>query len=218
MIVKNNSIIINSLGFPKIDNINDLSKHIRLSTRLLYCLSMQTEFYYKSHEILKKDKTPRKVYCPSYTLYIVQKWILKNILNKVQPTQRAMAFRTGNKYGCKENAKYHIGTLYGLSIDLKDFFPSIKVDKIFTVFHDLGYINLSSTILTNLCSLNNELPQGGVCSPALSNLVCRSLDFRLIGLCEKRAVRYTRYADDMYFSCDNKDLIPLCGRIVVIAT
>lgn len=215
MIVKNNSIIINSLGFPKIDNIHDLSKHIRLSTRLLYCLSMQTESYYKSHEILKKDKTARKVYSPSYTLYIVQKWILKNILNKVQPSQRAMAFRAGNNYGCKANAKYHIGTLYGLSIDLKDFFPSIKADKIFTVFRDLGYNDLSSTILTNLCSLNNELPQGGVCSPALSNLVCRSLDYRLIGLCEKRAVRYTRYADDMYFSCDNKDLLHKIHPIII---
>lgn len=161
MIVKNNSLIINSLGFPQIDDIHDLSKQIRLSTRLLYCLSMQTKSYYKSHEIFKKDKSPRKVYAPSYTLYIVQKWILKNILNKVQPSQRAMAFRVGNKYGCKANAKFHIGTLYGLSIDLKDFFPSIKADKIFTVFQNLGYNNLSATILTNLCSLNNELPQGG---------------------------------------------------------
>ncbi len=215
MIVKNNSLIINSLGFPQIDDIHDLSKQIRLSTRLLYCLSMQTKSYYKSHEILKKDKSPRKVYAPSYTLYIVQKWILKNILNKVQPSQRAMAFRVGNKYGCKANAKFHIGTLYGLSIDLKDFFPSIKADKIFTVFQNLGYNNLSATILTNLCSLNNELPQGGVCSPALSNLVCRSLDNRLIGLCEKRAVRYTRYADDMYFSCDNKDLLHKIHPIII---
>jgi hypothetical protein len=118
-----------------------------------------------------------------------------------------MAFRRGKKFGHKANALYHSEPLYGVSLDLKDFFPSIEAKKIYTIFANIGYNSFAATILTNLCTLNGVLPQGGACSPALSNIVCISLDKRLIGLCEKRDIRFTRYADDMYFSCDNKSLL-----------
>ena len=90
---------------------------------------------------------------------------------------------------------------------MKDFFPSITADKIYTIFSCLGYNNFAATILTNLCTLNGKLPQGSPCSPALSNITCITLDDRLIGLCKKRGIRYSRYADDMYFSCDDKNLL-----------
>ena len=64
---------------------------------------------------------------PSYTLHIVQRWILVKILNKLLPSDYAMAFRKGEKYGHKQNAYYHAGTLYGLSIDLEDFLGSVAV-------------------------------------------------------------------------------------------
>ena len=79
--------------------------------------------------------------------------------------------------------------------------------KIYTIFSSLGYNNFAATILTNLCTLDGKLPQGSACSPALSNIICITLDKRLIGLCEKRGIRYSRYADDMYFSCDDKALL-----------
>ena len=118
-----------------------------------------------------------------------------------------MAFRKGKDYGHKQNALYHSNTLYGLALDLKDFFPSITASKVYTIFSSLGYNNFAATILTNLCTLDGKLPQGSACSPALSNIICITLDKRLIGLCEKRGIRYSRYADDMYFSCDDKALL-----------
>jgi retron-type reverse transcriptase len=105
-----------------------------------------------------------------------------------------------------------------MSIDLENFFSTIKANKVYTLFTKLGYNSLAATILTNLCTLNDELPQGGICSPSLSNLICITLDKRIIGLCNKRGIRYTRYADDMYFSCDDKDLLkqiyPIIRRII----
>ena len=44
------------------------------------------------------------------------------------------------------------------------------------------------------------LPQGAATSPALSNLVCRSLDRRMTSLARSRRMTYTRYADDMILS------------------
>ena len=129
-----------------------------------------------------------------------------------------MAFRKGKNFGHKQNAFYHANTLYGLSIDIKDFFPSITVNKVYTIFSTLGYNSFAATILTNLCTLEGKLPQGSPCSPAISNIICSSLDRRFVGLCEKRGIRYSRYADDMYFSCDDKILLlknfPIITRIV----
>ncbi|PKL77863.1 MAG: hypothetical protein CVU99_09065 [Firmicutes bacterium HGW-Firmicutes-4] len=202
-----NYIYINTLKIPAFQNIYELSRLTGISSRMLYCLSKNNVEYYKTFTILKKSGDPRTINAPLYSMAIIQKWILRNILEKITPSNRAMAFRKGSEFGCKMNAKYHVGTLYGLSIDLADFFTSIKSNKVYCLFRNLGYAETAATILTNICTLDGALPQGGVCSPTISNLICITLDNRLIGMCEKRGIRYTRYADDMYFSCDNKDLL-----------
>ena len=210
--------LINSLNLPHFESIDELSEFTRLSSRLLYCLSMKTDKYYKTKQIKKRNGNYREISIPSYTLHIVQRWILVEILNKITITNRAMAFRKGKDYGHKQNALYHSNTLYGLALDLKDFFPSITASKVYTIFSSLGYNNFAATILTNLCTLDGKLPQGSACSPALSNIICITLDKRLIGLCEKRGIRYSRYADDMYFSCDDKALLlknfPIITKII----
>lgn len=210
--------LINSLNLPHFESIDELSELTRLSSRLLYCLSMKTDKYYKTKQIKKRNGNYREISIPSYTLHIVQRWILVEILNKITITNRAMAFRKGKDYGHKQNALYHSNTLYGLALDLKDFFPSITASKVYTIFSSLGYNNFAATILTNLCTLDGKLPQGSACSPALSNIICITLDKRLIGLCEKRGIRYSRYADDMYFSCDDKALLlknfPIITKII----
>lgn len=201
------ALLMNSLNLPHFETIEELSELTRLSTRLLYCLSTKNNDYYKQKSIPKRNGSQREISIPSYSLHIVQRWILVEILNKILPSDRAMAFRKGKNFGHKQNAYYHANTLYGLAIDLEDFFPSITADKVHTIFSSLGYNNFASTILTNLCTLDNKLPQGSACSPAISNIICITLDKRLIGLCEKRGIRYSRYADDMYFSCDDKILL-----------
>ncbi len=212
------TLLINSLKLPYFESLDELSELTRLSSRLLYCLSMRTNHYYTIKQIKKQNGGFREISIPSYTLHIAQRWILIEILNKILPTNRAMAFRKGKDFGHKQNAFYHADTLYGLTLDLKDFFQSITASKIYTIFSNLGYNNFAATILTNLCTLDSKLPQGSACSPALSNIICITLDKRLIGLCEKRGIRYSRYADDMYFSCDDKALLlknfPIITKII----
>ncbi len=212
------SLLMDSLMLPRFKTIDELAELTGLSSRLLYCLSMKTDRYYKIKAIPKRNGALREISVPSYTLHIVQRWILAEILNKIMPSNRAMAFRCGKNFGHKQNAFYHSHTLYGLSLDLKDFFLSICWNKVYTLFFNIGYNNFAATVLTNLCTLNGKLPQGSACSPAISNIVCISLDKRLIGLCEKRGIRFTRYADDMYFSCDDKSsllkIFPIIKRII----
>ena len=207
MLININSLLMDSLKLPQFRTIYEFADLIGLSSRLLYCLSMKTNNYYKQALIPKCNGMYREINIPSYTLNIVQRWILVNILDKLSPSTRAMAFRRGSLYGHKQNALYHAHTFFGLSIDLKDFFPSIYSNKVYTIFSNIGYNRFASTILTNICTLNGKLPQGSACSPAISNIICISLDKRIIGLCDKRGIRFTRYADDMYFSCDDKTLL-----------
>jgi RNA-directed DNA polymerase len=211
-------LLIDSLKLPRFNTLDEFAKLTGLSTQLLYCLSLETSNYYKHTTIPKRNGSLREISIPSYTLHILQRWILTFILEKILPSNRAMAFRRGSQFGNKQNAFYHAHTLYGLSIDLRDFFPSITSNKVYTVFSNIGYNNFAATILTNICTLDGRLPQGSACSPAISNIVCISLDNRLIGLCEKRGVRITRYADDMYFSCDDKTLLlkifPVIKKII----
>ena len=118
------ALLINSLALPHFETIEELSELTRLSTRLLYCLSKKSRYYYKIKHIPKRNGDLREISIPSYTLHIVQRWILVEILNKILPSDRAMAFRRGKNFGHKQNAYYHADTLYGLAIDLKLKLPT----------------------------------------------------------------------------------------------
>ena len=101
------SLLINSLGLPHFETLDELSEQTRLSTRLLYCLSMKTDRYYKITSIAKRNGSSREISIPSYSLHIVQRWILKEILDKITSSDRAMAYRKGTDFGHKPNAFYH---------------------------------------------------------------------------------------------------------------
>lgn len=57
-------------------------------------------------------------------------------------------------------------------------------------------------MLTQLCCWKGALPQGAPTSPALSNLVMKAFDTHLGDWCQRHAIAYTRYCDDMTFSAD----------------
>lgn len=65
------------------------------------------------------------------------------------------------------------------------------------------------------------LPQGAPTSPALANLLCMRLDWRMAGLAKRFGSSYTRYADDLCFSGgpqfrrDLRRFVPLVKKILV---
>ncbi|MBS1158900.1 MAG: hypothetical protein H6R15_1319 [Proteobacteria bacterium] len=58
--------------------------------------------------------------------------------------------------------------------------------------------------------MEHHLPQGAPTSPALANLCAYRLDLRLAGAARAGQARYSRYVDDLAFSCANGD--PRHGR------
>lgn len=188
---------------PIIYNASHFSKLVGYSLQYLYAASNDSSKFYREFEIKKKNGSSRKISEPLPSLKEIQKWILENILNKIQKekvSKYAKAYQ--KKISIKENVKFHRVQKKVLSLDITNFFLNIKIDKIYEVFYNLGYSKSLSTLFSNLCTLNYSLPQGAPTSPILSNIVMLNFDNEIEKIVLEKRIRYTRYADDMTFSGD----------------
>jgi retron-type reverse transcriptase len=191
-------ITLNMFGLPVIQTIQDFSILTHISKYSIYQLSINSHKYYKTYNVTKKSGKERTISQPSRKLKGLQSWVLVNILNKVNVSSSCKGFEKNSSI--LDNALPHKGSNTILSLDLKDFFPSITSKQVYNVFKSLGYNSKIGTILTNICTFNKALPQGSPCSPKLANLVTWRLDLRIQGYVGKRGLNYTRYADDLTFS------------------
>lgn len=198
-----NRIYTNTLNIPYVNSFSELAESMSISNRFLYSLINQKDYFYRTKIIPKKSGAKRELHIPSYSMKAVQRWIYLNILVANNPSQNSMAFRPSIN-GILETAKQHKNNTYILEMDLHDFFNNINKERVYKFFLSIGYNYEVSYLLSELCTYNNCLPQGAVTSPCLSNLICYRFDMRLSGLCNKRGVTYTRYADDLSFSSNDK--------------
>lgn len=189
---------LESKGFPVIYGSAHLSQILNLDPWRLAGMINRTNYYYYSYEIPKRSGGMRKISAPNPALSSVQQWILDNILCKIEVREVAVGYRKGKSI--VDNAIPHIGKEKVLKMDLKDFFPSITLNRVWYVFRNCGYTKKISYYLAALCCLDGYLPQGACTSPAISNIIAKPMDARLMGMCAKFNICYTRYADDLTFS------------------
>jgi RNA-directed DNA polymerase len=161
-------------------------------------ISNSAERFYRTFKIPKKSGGKREISEPLPSLKEIQRWILDEILNHHRVSRYAKAYI--HKRSIRENARFHVNQEIVLTIDIKDFFPSLRYEKVYGIFIGLGYSVSVATMLSNLCCLNGSLPQGAPTSPALSNILMINIDKRVSGFIKEKEIRYTRYADDMTFS------------------
>lgn len=110
------------------------------------------------------------------------------------------------KLSILSNAGKHVKKNYVINADIFRFFPSITADMVKAVFTNPPFLyndNLASAI-TLLCIKKNWLPTGAPSSPILSNFVCLNMDLEFEKLAYDYGYTYTRYADDLSFSGENK--------------
>lgn len=213
---KTDAIRLNMLGLPVIQTIDDFSETTHVSRYTLYQLSKYADKYYKTYTIPKKIGKPRDISQPSKKLKGLQSWILVNILNKLSVSTSCKGFEKGSS--TYYNAEPHKGANSLLTIDLKDFFPTVTQKQVFNIFKSIGYNDLISVTFSNICTYQGVLPQGSPCSPKLANLSAWQLDVRIQGYVGKRGINYTRYADDLSFSgltpLKVVQIIPMIKRII----
>jgi len=200
------------VGVPVIWDLGDLARQTRLSHSLLYGLSRFSDKYYKQFRIAKRDGSERTISAPARPLRAVQTWILDKILNEMSVAEEATGF-VRNK-SIADNATIHAQGSFVLSVDIKNFFPSITYSQVRGVFTAIGYNWHISNILASLCTCEGCLPQGGITSPALSNMVCRGLDRRISGYAQKHRISYSRYADDISLSALSPSRLTRAYRVM----
>ncbi len=188
--------------------------------------------HYRFHTALKPSGRARLLEAPRPRLRELQRQILREILDRVPVSPHAHGFARGRS--ALTCAQAHANQAIVLRLDLADFFNSIPGGRVFAIFSALGYPEAVARALTGLSTLTTppdildglprsgdpgalaerrrqvvmlrqrHLPQGAPTSPALANLVAFRLDRRLGGLAAAVDANYTRYADDLFFSGDDR--------------
>lgn len=104
-------------------------------------------------------------------------------------------------------AALHTGKAVVVSIDLKDFFHTIKQTRLYNIFHQvLGFGEKPARALSELCTYGPFVPQGALTSPKIANIIT-ALTFgpQVQAYCAERNLTVTIYADDITFSSDNAE-------------
>ena len=183
---------------PYIYDINHLANLCEVSPNQLSLFVTEKRKAYASFKVPKKNGTLREINAPCSQLKWVQRWILDEILYRLDPGDYSHGFIPDRSI--ITNASVHVGEELVLNIDLKDFFPNIKTNRIVGLFNKMGYTKKTAVLLAEICTFNWALPQGAPTSPMLSNLIAWHLDVHLAEFCEKYGFNYSRYADDISIS------------------
>jgi retron-type reverse transcriptase len=183
---------------PIIFENKHLAANLGVKPAILAKIIAAPESFYYNFQIPKRKGGVRKISAPYPLLLEIQRWINNYILSKTDLGNYSFAYRQNKSI--VDHAKIHLGEDDLLKVDLKNFFPTIKLERIIAVFQHYGYTNKIAYSLARLCSNNSCLPQGAATSPTLSNIIAKRLDLRLGKLSEKYLLKYSRYADDLAFS------------------
>lgn len=183
----------------------------KLTLRMLnyYAYSSHNKKRYITFQVPKKKKGEfRTIDAPCAGLKMIQRALNLIFQTIYTPHEAAMGFVPHRSV--VTNARVHVGQKYVYNIDLKDFFPSITSGRLFKrlLVAPFSMDKKMASIVTDLCCYTNAdgknvLPQGAPTSPTITNFISEHLDRKLSKLARAYGMKYTRYADDITFSCSS---------------
>lgn len=199
---------------PVIFDKEHLSLVMGIDQKKLGYYIMNSDNFYKEYSVQKSNGGTRVIIMPSLHLKEIQRWILDNILYRYSINDAAYGFVLNRNI--KDNAMIHINQSTIVNLDIKNFFPTINYERVFSLFFKSGYTKEVSFILAKLCTYKGILPQGAPSSPYIANILCNRLDKRISGLVAKKKYKYSRYADDITISGDKEinNLVPYIIKII----
>lgn len=164
---------------------------------------------YKVYTIPKRTSGFRIIAQPSKELKEYQRQFSKLFILPVH--DRAMAYRDGRSI--KNNAMIHKDNCYLLKMDLENFFNSITPNVFWNVWQERWALPdkrdryfIESLIFWKL----NEslvLSVGSPSSPYVSNFCLYFFDERINNYCLENDISYSRYADDLTFSTNIRNIL-----------
>ncbi|GMM92931.1 retron St85 family RNA-directed DNA polymerase [Qipengyuania sp. MTN3-11] len=189
--------------------IERLSKQTGLDRgRLRYFAESASRRYYV-FSVPKATGGYRKIAHPARPLKAVQRWLNAKYFIRLPIHDAATAYRKGR--GLKANAQPHLAKRFTLRIDFREFFPN------FTMLHIYKFLELNSDLLemagddalvaTMLVCRDGGLTIGAPTSPVLTNAMMFEFDQMLTEYCIGKRIVYTRYADDLFLSTNEPNIL-----------
>lgn len=180
---------------------------------------------FKTFRIPKKSGGVRTISAPVNSHYLYLLRYINQMLQSVYSAPRCATGFIRNK-SVVTNAKFHVGKSYVYNTDLKDFFLRISRKQVYEALQEplFNWPFNVAYLIASICCMNSEtekvsspekycLPQGAPTSPIITNIVCLDLDREITEISQKRDIIYSRYADDMTFSCD-RDAFGVNSRFI----
>lgn len=189
-----------------------IAAQLSLDTEYVLKVAVTASHRYKSYQIPKRTGGMRTIHHPSRELKLFQGWLVDNVLNRLPVHGAAAAYRKGANV--RKHAIIHVTQDYLLRIDFENFFPSItRADVARILTHDsLAKAGIDLTardvdFVQRIVCRYGVLTIGAPSSPIISNLVMYEFDDRWSRETKAIDVRYSRYADDLYFSTNSRGVL-----------
>ncbi|MHB9155201.1 MAG: reverse transcriptase family protein [Endomicrobiales bacterium] len=196
-----------------IKDVNELAELLQIDKPALLQVVATINSHYKSF-ILEKNGKKREIDSPSSTLKSFQ----NSLKQSLQQITLPKSFYSGvRNISYLDNAKLHVGRGVVITLDIKDFFPSIKPYMVRHMFEQiLGCAPDVADILTRLTTYRRRIPQGAPTSNMVANLAILRLFKRIRGFCNQNGMKYGLVVDDITISGDKGSwrIVQLLKRIL----
>jgi retron-type reverse transcriptase len=177
---------------------------------ILYKMTDATK--YQTFAIPKASGGTRTIHAPSEKLKRLQTRLARAILEcntEIHAKKPLPPLSHGFEKGRSifTNAWEHKNRRFVLNIDVENFFPTINFGRVRGFFMRNRNYELpakAATLIAQIACFQGKLPQGSPCSPIIANLIAHLLDVRMVRLAKAYSCSYSRYADDLTFSTNQK--------------
>lgn len=201
--------------FSNISTRDDLAELLGIKKSVLtYVLyKAKVDSFYTSFEIPKKTGGTRQIDAPTGALKSIQQrlayalWECQKTLHAEQNIHANISHAFEKKKGIITNAQIHRNKYLVLNLDLEHFFESFHFGRVSGYFEknkDFLLPHDVAIIVAQLTCYQGHLPQGAPSSPIITNLICQIFDMRILKIAKKYKLDYTRYADDLTFSTNDR--------------
>jgi len=204
--------------FCDIQSRNELADYLSIPrsklTHILYV--KKPDSYYTTFEIPKRNGETRTICAPSGDLKILQVklsnilWLYQKSIWEEKGIQPNVSHAFEKEKSIITNARIHRNKRFVLNLDLENFFDSFHFGRVQGYFEKNNNFKLPhdvAVILAQLTCYQGHLPQGAPSSPIITNLISQTLDAYLLRVAKKYKLDYTRYADDLTFSTNDKHFV-----------
>jgi hypothetical protein len=188
----------------------ELASYLGVPLQVLQTARRQVAYVYVQETRTIKGKE-RELCYPRLDceLRIVQEAVKTKCLAPLPLSDAVRGYRRGqHNVNCAEVVA---GLKFVGKLDITAFHPSIRPNIVVMALRRFGVSHPMCRIITQLVTFNNSVPQGGLTSNHVANVVVEMiLADGILALCAARQVRVANYGDDTAFGGEDRQAVDEC--------